>query len=81
MYKQKTQRFAHFTITRDTPILRIFQSLNCNNVGSNKGIVIKLTVMFLFFVEVRTAGLPTIFPVTIIGCEGEGLSDVSGPSV
>ena len=49
MYKQKTHKFAHFTIIRDTPILRIFQSLNCNNVGSNKGIVIKLTAMFLFY--------------------------------
>ena len=30
--------------------------------------------MFLFVVEVRTAGMPTIFPVMIIGCEREGLS-------
>ena len=29
--------------------------------------------MFLCFVEVRTTGLPTIFPVTMIGCGGEGL--------
>ena len=30
--------------------------------------------MFLCFVEVRTTGLPTIFPITMIGCGGEGLS-------
>ena len=72
MYQQKKLKLAHFAIIRDTQILRIFQSLNCNNFGSNKGIVIKLS--FFFFFEVRTTGLHTIFPVTIIGCGGEGLS-------
>jgi len=46
IYQQKTQKLAHFTIIRDTQMLRIFPSLNCNDFGSNKGIVIKLTVMF-----------------------------------
>ena len=47
MYRQKTLKLAHFTIIRDTQILRIFQSFNCSNFGSNKGIVIKLTAVFL----------------------------------
>ena len=56
-----------------------FLSLNCNNFGCNKGIVIKLTVSFKpiscgNFVEVPTAGLPTIFSVTIMGCGGGKLS-------
>ena len=48
MYQQKTLKLAHFTIIRDTQILRILKSLNYNNFGSNKGIVIKLTVMYFF---------------------------------
>ena len=65
----------------------IVSSLNCNNFGSNKGIVIKLIVMWSVtyylslkpiscgnFVEVPTAGLPTIFSITIMGCGGAGLS-------
>ena len=51
MYQQKTLQLAHFTIIRDTIFLRIFQSLNCNNFGSNKGIVIKLSYVFFFFLS------------------------------
>ena len=44
--QQKTQKGAHFTVIRDTYFVRHFQSLTCNNIGSNKYIVITLTVMW-----------------------------------
>ena len=53
--------------------MRIFPSLNCNNFGSNKGIVIQFTC-FDFVIEMPTTGLHNIFSVTIMGCGGEGLS-------
>ena len=55
MYQQKTLQLAHFTIIRDTIFLRIFQSLNCNNFGSNKGIVIKLSYVFFLSAYNRAA--------------------------
>ena len=80
----KMSLFYHYKIHTFSAIV---SSLNCNNFGSNKGIVIKLIVMWSVtyylsfkhiacgnFVEVPTAGLPTIFSVTIIGCGGAGLS-------
>ena len=64
-----------------TQILCIFPVLNCNNFGSNKGIVIKLTVMFRFVFEAPTAGLPSAYYISrndhAMGCGlcgGEGLS-------
>ena len=84
-YQQKKESlFYHYKIHKFSAIV---SSLNCNNFGSNKGIVIKLIVMWSVtyylsfkpiscgnFVEVPTAGLPTIFSVTTMGCGGAGLS-------
>ena len=50
-YKRYTN-FAHLSV------------LNCNNFGSNKGIVIKLTVMFRFVFEAPTAGLPSVYYIS-----------------
>ena len=43
--QQKTQTLANLVIIRNTQHLRHVSSYNCNIFGSNKGFVIKLTVM------------------------------------